>query len=527
MILDVTFQEVSQGFGVNFGTFTYQPCGVLYTPQKLTEEQKAQARANIDACKTDEIIKEITLTQLQGITAINAEVTEMLFSEYGGEGIQVKHAGQNVLGFYETGDDYDVILRGIAPAEQPEDAVNKGQLDNAINGIKSQVYDIVEGIIDDSTIGNDAWSSKNTVDKLCPSFTESGAVVACEPLEGSEMDVVTQFYPIQEGTPSPDNVCPINGRTGGELWKGGKNLFDFKSGVSRVSLASSSTGRKESWGYAVTLPAGTYTFHAEVGSNSNGGYIYVAINDNGGNYLSNFQLVNQSAQGSKTVTLNDGDVVYVYNGQTSKTEAQSNELFNDGWNIQVELGTSSSAYEPYCGEEITIDFGQTVYGGTYNWTTGLLTIDMMSVVYDCTEGGWSVYQSGDSATVFQRFAPEMDTTRVSKLRCNKLPTSYPNAYYGRDNAIGLGSNGYIRMFIKDIEPTIDALNVWLTENELFVVYPMSAPITIQLTPQEMIALSCTNSLYSDMGNTTVSGRESINAVIERLTNAIIALGGNV
>ena len=68
MILDVTFQEVTQGFSVGFGTPTPQPCGVLYTPQSLNEEQKAQARENIGvgatvAEKQYELIEVITLTE--------------------------------------------------------------------------------------------------------------------------------------------------------------------------------------------------------------------------------------------------------------------------------------------------------------------------------------------------------------------------------------------------------------------------------------------------------------------------------
>ena len=45
--------------------------------------------------------------------------------------------------------------------------------------------------INDDEIGTSAWSSKNTVDKLCPTFTESGSAVTCEPIEGYPLEVVS------------------------------------------------------------------------------------------------------------------------------------------------------------------------------------------------------------------------------------------------------------------------------------------------------------------------------------------------
>lgn len=48
------------------------------------------------------------------------------------------------------------------------------------------------GCISDDVISKKhAWSSKNTIDKLCPSFTKSGAIVTCEPVEGYPLTVTT------------------------------------------------------------------------------------------------------------------------------------------------------------------------------------------------------------------------------------------------------------------------------------------------------------------------------------------------
>lgn len=51
--------------------------------------------------------------------------------------------------------------------------------------------------------------------------------------------------------------------------------------------------------------------------------------------------------------------------------------------------------------------------------------------------------------------------------------------------------------------------------------------TKQLTPQEILALPGVNTFYSDTGDTEVTGRADPIALIDKLTNAIVALGGNV
>lgn len=67
---------------------------------------------------------------------------------------------------------------------------------------------------DDSTIGENPWSSKNIVDMLCPPLEESGNPVVCYPVAGYPLGVKAKWEPVQEGsgTPSPENIRPIKGR---------------------------------------------------------------------------------------------------------------------------------------------------------------------------------------------------------------------------------------------------------------------------------------------------------------------------
>lgn len=47
--------------------------------------------------------------------------------------------------------------------------------------------------------------------------------------------------------------------------------------------------------------------------------------------------------------------------------------------------------------------------------------------------------------------------------------------------------------------------------------------TIQLTPQEILALSGVNTIYTDTGDTTVSGRADPTTIINQLAERIAAL----
>ena len=56
-----------------------------------------------------------------------------------------------------------------------------------------------------------------------------------------------------------------------------------------------------------------------------------------------------------------------------------------------------------------------------------------------------------------------------------------------------------------------------------VVYKLATPTTIQLTPQQITALSGTNTLYTDSGDTAVSGRADPVWLTQSLMERIAAL----
>jgi hypothetical protein len=60
-----------------------------------------------------------------------------------------------------------------------------------------------------------------------------------------------------------------------------------------------------------------------------------------------------------------------------------------------------------------------------------------------------------------------------------------------------------------------------------ICYKLTSPTKVQLTPQEVKALAGVNTIYSDTGDTIVTGKANPAAESEKLKNAILAMGGNV
>ena len=387
---------------------------------------------------------------------------------------------------------------------------------------------------DDSKTGNKTWSSKNTVDKLCPSFTESGAVAVCAPVEGYPLGVVSQIEPVLSGSgdPSPDNIRPIIGHTSCVLYHGGKNLFDDVDWFERHRFTPQADG---SWlGKTVDeicftntakKPGSMYftSFAKADAANTNAPmYLYVYYTDGTekayltlNNNITTFTTLTAQTDPAKTVdcikwTFGGGGTYYIKD---------------------VQISFVDDKYEPYRGDTFTLGFGETVYGGSLDWKTGILTMEYG--IQDLSALVW--------------YGPEVAySNRI--YYTNPFPAAASMIAGGRKgwcsvfnclNGITLGTlpnnsivysiaefSGSVRIYIKaDDIANVDALMAVLEGQKL--VYQLAEPITIQLTPQEILALSGTNCLYSDTGDTQVTGKADPNAVIQDLYNKINALSSTM
>lgn len=82
-----------------------------------------------------------------------------------------------------------------------------------------QVWDPEAARIDDTKVGDTAWSSQKLVEMLCPERTAKGKQIDFLPVEGTPLLLTTQIQPIQDGSgaTSYENIRPITGFSGIQL----------------------------------------------------------------------------------------------------------------------------------------------------------------------------------------------------------------------------------------------------------------------------------------------------------------------
>lgn len=387
-----------------------------------------------------------------------------------------------------------------------------------------------------------ACTVEQTVDRLCPPFSEADTVVTCRPVEGYPLAAVSRIVPKQDGTgdPSPDNIRPISGHTAVKLTRCGKNLLpkveprtetengttlvlneDGSVSISGMPTTNSSIYLTESLSVE-HLRGKQITVNHNVGEN-----VYLAINlsyNDGTSKSYNWLRGNRAELLTKVVPNNakqiDAFVVVLTDFDGNPTTFYP----------QLELGSTPTAFEASKGETFTFDLGQTVYGGCLDWATGVLTITDKGVAMK--DLSWLKSSQG----FFQATRSDGAVGDVNgvTIQCNTYTPS--KNYHGIDNNTAtnemiMGSSyfaGEPRICVCDLRFTTTAdFKAHLESSGAFLVYPLAEPVTVQLTPQEILALSGVNMLYSDTGDTCVTGKADPVAIIEKLTNAIIALGGNV
>lgn len=157
---------------------------------------------------------------------------------------------------------------------------------------------------------------------------------------------------------------------------------------------------------------------------------------------------------------------------------------------------------------VTIQLGQTVYGGTLDVTAGTMTVEWACVT-ESSSTGWTVSTSEERA--FKNFADirvHSDSTTPSPyVFSNYLPTiSFERGYTNKQQGIFIGMNS------KNVCVHIDgvtnvsaaAFNTYLSEHPLQICYTLATPITITLDPVTIATLVGQNNVWSDAGDVTVT-----------------------
>ena len=193
-----------------------------------------------------------------------------------------------------------------------------------------------------------------------------------------------------------------------------KNLWDFKSGVGLYSYTNADGQRSERYGYKVKLPAGTYTAHAELVEDLGGSYkyLYSYIVKDDGSVVKSLALVASTQINTQTFTLNEDEWWLVCHGYAADkiSAATANKLFNQGWNVQIELGKIETSYESYSEPEThIITAGQIIEIDSFCHVMSLFADNDATITFSYHKSWgmqseydrfWDAYQQRGNRTVY-------------------------------------------------------------------------------------------------------------------------------
>lgn len=366
---------------------------------------------------------------------------------------------------------------------------------------------------------------------------KSGNPVQAELVGGLPFDrVATALAPIQAGSgdPSPNNIRSISGWTGAKLTRCGKNLIPTinssfsNNGVSftlNINGSITATGAKTGYSGGNGISVSAVAFRGKTLTITTPNPIYIKVG---------LKLTNTSGEtsyidaphmeGSYTFTMPEDANTMAYNFYVNTSGAFSYTFYP-----QLELGSTATAYEPYQGDTYSADFGQTVYGGTLDWNTGVMTVDKAFVEYDgSADENWLTQTTATDG--YRRFRivpgnaePNTDSANVAYAVSNMYKAVSPNGTYSKTTGVCVNQNELMIYDADRATLTVDGWKAWLSEHPVQIVYKLATPTTIQLTPQEIKQLQGANTLYGD-GSISMTGRADKALALEARIAALEAAG---
>lgn len=386
---------------------------------------------------------------------------------------------------------------------------------------------IVAATPDDTTVDGRAWTSKKTVDSLCMPFEASGNPVQVYPVEGYPLGVKVNFEPAQAGSgdPSPDNIRPITGLDAVSVTRCGENMLN-----------------PEKNGHNIYKPYGLTITYVD----DNKVHISGTFNRSGGNFVI-IDTQQNSLSGRKLkitgFTIDGTNIDYSLYGLRTKDETYiaMHTSAAEGTIIDMTIAIVVSqdtplAYTPYTGSTTDIVMPHTVYGGTLDVGSGEGQYTWKKITIDGSES-WKAQATNTMGKVgFVLNLPEIYTPDISNVKgdviCNQYPTVTAYDTYSCINGISVEAkeNRYIRIY-DDIHAvgTIDEWKSYLASRHaagtpVQICYKLKEPDPFNVSSSHTInALYGVNTLYTDAGTLTVTGREDPRHTIVTLTDRIAAL----
>lgn len=303
------------------------------------------------------------------------------------------------------------------------------------------------------------------------------------------------------GNGTPDNPIPINGYTEANITRCGVNIWDEVWETGSINddgtLDDSSwatTNRIRSTNYTLVTPDTSYYF---VWTSEQTNAVRIYFYDVNKTFISYYQI---NFSSSKTFTT-PSNCKYI-----KWRSAGSNSVVTSNNDISINYPATDTTYHAYNGQTYTIAFGQTVYGGVLDVTRGKLHVTHGKYTLDntATAGQFDINTFADRNR-FSYVPYQSDGKTNGTFKADKLETASnaPGGIGTGDYQI-FGSTTAPRMWIT-VPTTIATVADFLTyisSNPIEVVYELSTPFDIDLTPEQIEALLGVNNVWHDANGDT-------------------------
>lgn len=315
------------------------------------------------------------------------------------------------------------------------------------------------------------------------------------------------------GTPSPSNPRAISGYdkihvcgTGINLWGGAVLVTGIKTSI------PSATEGTDYIEFASNAAASGY-FTEGVKFKENTQYTFLFTLQNPTAVRSNLRIIYTDGTSSNVGNVTDNtkqtlvmvtDANKTIRGLEKRNAGGETRLFYDECALLEGVKTFDD-FVPYNGHYFTIQIGSTVYGGTFDAITGILTVTHELKTIDENSG---VAMSATTSIFYLENFFNIDNDEESVV-CN----CYIRGINRRNTAQVANNEDYSfccqnqtllkRLMIKDTRfITIEDYNSWLETNPVKIAVKLATPETIQLSPAQILTLK-NNNVWADTGATSL------------------------
>jgi hypothetical protein len=355
----------------------------------------------------------------------------------------------------------------------------------------------------------------------------SGSIItvddaAAMPVHG----LVSQIVPVQAGSgdPSPDNVRAISGWTKVNAVRAKKNLYgglylanDFAAKINKsvidtdaktVSYTAGSIAAKRL--YSSFKPGTQYTAIITLTAESTGATTNMRFRYTDGTSSDAFRPVETADSKKQAIVISapGKSIDYLFGVSFAGVQYL---LYEESGIFEGAL--TADEFVPFDGESISANLPETVYGGTLDWGTGVLTVDHKLLTLDGTET-WNAEQklSTTKAYFWTKIGSVGEMVSYEGL-CDRytyvrIATSTTDIGF---MVVSTESRNATCLYVRpdlSVYPDVESWKAYLAEQAaagtpMQVCYQITQPTTYQLTPQQLETLKGYNNVWSDCGNTSL------------------------